>query len=58
LRDLVPPAFAEPFLPLRETHFNLVLLIIEENRSAVMEYVEKRVVIEDMDRRAMWAVMD
>ena len=54
MREFVPPAFAGPFSPSRGTAiagFFSNLNINYNNRSIEIEYVEKRIVVEDVDGR-------
>jgi hypothetical protein len=52
MRELVPPAFVGPFSPSRETEIAGSDFDVNTNwniRSIEIEYVEERVVVEDVD---------
>jgi hypothetical protein len=49
MREHIPPAFAAPFSAQEDASIVVGSVLVEENRSAVIEYVEKGIVVDDVD---------
>ena len=56
MRQHVPPAFAAPISAQEDTSIVIDIIFIEENRPTVIKYVKKRIIVEDVDGRAMRSV--
>jgi hypothetical protein len=56
VRERIPPALAAPFSAQEDTGIVIGSVIVEENGSTVIEYVEEGIVVEDVDGWTMWSV--
>ena len=55
LCEFVPPSFALPIFPFKGTD-QITLVFVKDGRSIEIKYVNKGIIVEDVDPRSMWTV--